>query len=268
MYDGAPKKRGRSTGTGSLDPMQMTFHFFALLLLLPSDAHAQQTVSIRVEQAPKKAPAEPAPTIHLAAAAQNPVIQEEHPRLFRILPTYTVSNSELPSSLSSTAKFRLFLKGTTDPFTLTYTAFSAGIQQANNGPTGYGEGAGEYGKRLGAGLADETSSGFFRTYLFPSVFRQDPRYFREGSGPFKRRLVHAIIRPVVTRNDSGGRALDLAGLLGSVAASSLSNAYYPAADRGVEPTFKRVATGIPFSVMDHLIDEFGPDLEKKFLRRK
>ena len=65
-----------------------------------------------------------------------------------------------------------------------------------------------------------------------------------------------------------GRALDLAGLLGSVAASSLSNVYYPAANRGVEPTFKRVATGIPFSVMDHLIDEFGPDLEKKVLRKK
>lgn len=26
--------------------------------------------------------------------------------------------------------------------------------------------------------------------------------------------------------------------------------------------------GIPFSVVDHLIDEFGPDLEKKFLTRK
>ena len=29
-----------------------------------------------------------------------------------------------------------------------------------------------------------------------------------------------------------------------------------------------VAMGIPSSVVDHLIDEFGPDLERKFLGRK
>lgn len=125
-----------------------------------------------------------------------------------------------------------------------------------------------YGKRLGAGLADETLSGFFRTYLFPSVFHQDPRYFRKGSGPVGKRLAHAIIRPVLTRKDSGGRTFNWSGLLGTIAASSLSNVYYPATDRGVDRTFTRVAMGIPFSVVDHLIDEFGPDLQKKFLERK
>jgi hypothetical protein len=151
---------------------------------------------------------------------------------------------------------------------VTYIAFGAGIQQANNGLSGYGQGAAGYGKRLTAGLADETSVGFFRAYLFPSVLHQDPRYFRKGSGPLKERLMNAIIRPIVTRKDSGGRTFDWSGLLGVTASSSLSNVYYPAADRGIEPTFKRIATSIPFSVIDHLIDEFGPNLEKKFLRRK
>jgi hypothetical protein len=250
----------------------MTFHLLALLLLLLllpiSDAHAQETISICVEKPQKATPAEVAPTFQEVVTPQSPVVQEKHPRLFWIIPTYTVSNSKLPISLSSAAKFRLFFKNTTDPFTVTYTAVSAGIQQANNGLSGYGQGAAGYGKRLGAGLADETSSGFFRTYLFASVFRQDPRYFRESSSPLKNRLAQAIIRPVVTRKDSGARTFNWSGLFGLIAASSLSNVYYPATDRGVEPTLKRVATGIPFSVIDHLIDEFGPDLEKKFLRRK
>jgi hypothetical protein len=248
--------------------MQMTFHFLALLLLLPCDVRAQETVSTCMEQGQNPSLAEPAPAVARPVVAQSPVTQEKHPRLFWIIPTYTVSYSNLPTPLNSAAKFRLFFKNTTDPFTVTYTVFSAGIQQGNNGLPGYGQGAAGYGKRLGAGLADETSSGFFRTYLFPSVLRQDPRYFREGAGPFKNRLAHAIIRPAVTRTDSGRRAFDWSGILGLVAASSLSNAYYPAADRGVEPTFKRVAMGIPFSVIDHLIDEFGPDLERKFLRKK
>ena len=79
-------------------------------------------------------------------------------------------------------------------------------------------------------MADETSSGFFRTY-------------------YSRRLsirIHVIFpkvlvfsRAVWRRNHSSGR---------------------------VEPTFKRVATGIPFGMIDHLMGKLGPDLEKKFLR--
>jgi len=183
------------------------------------------------------------------------------------MPTYTVSNNSFTSSLSSKEKFRLAVQNTTDPFTFVNIAANAGIQQANNNLAGYGQGASGYGKRFGAGLADQLSGSFFKTYLFPSLLHQDPRYFREGAGPFKWRLVNAITRPVVTRNDSGRRAFNWAELLGGIAASGLANAYYPASNSGVGPTFKRAATGIPFGMIDHLIDEFGPDLERKFLRR-
>lgn len=76
-----------------------------------------------------------------------------------------------------------------------------------------------------------------------------------------------MIRPVVTRKDSGGRTFNWSDLLGSTAASTLSNAYYPSGDRGPGATFK-LGWGIPFSVIDHVIDEFGPDLERRFLRKK
>ena len=72
----------------------------------------------------------------------------------------------------------------------------------------------------------------------------------------------------MTQKDSGGLTFNWSGLLGSIAASSLSNVYYPATDRGVAPTFHRVAMGVPFSVIDHLIDEFGPDLQKLVTPRK
>ena len=252
----------------SVDAMQMTFFsFLTFLLLLPNNVLAQEDSSIPAGQSQKAILGENVPGDQQVAPAQTPVVQEKHPRLFWILPTYTVSNSKVPISLSSGEKFRLFVRNTTDPFTITFTAFNAGVQQANNDLSGYGQGAAGYAKRLGAGLAYVSSSSFFRTYLFPSLLHQDPRYFRQGSGPFKSRLAHAVIRPVVTRKDSGGRTFNWSGLLGNTAASGLSNAYYPATERGVEPTFRRVATGIPFSVIDHLIDEFGPDLQKKFLRR-
>lgn len=240
---------------------------FAPLLFFASHAPSQEFPSVFPENAEGDGP-QPAPNAQQVAPAPAPVNQEKHPRLFWIIPTYSVSNRKLPSRLSSQDKFRIFVKNGVDPFTFGYTAFEAGIKQASNDPSGYGQGAAGFGKRLGAGLADETSAGFFTTYVFPSLLHQDPRYFRQGYGPFKNRLAHAIVRPLVTRKDSGGQAFNWSGLLGSIAASSLSNAYYPATERGVSPSFKRVAFVIPSSVIDHLIDEFGPDLEKTFFRQK
>ena len=247
--------------------MRMTFYLLVFLLVLRGDVHAQQAASICLEKTPPSTRAEPTPTFQ-QPVTQSLATQEKYPRLFGVMPTYSVSNNKAPVALTSNAKFHLFIKNTTDPFTITYTAFIAGIQHVNHEPPEYGQGAAGYGKRLGTGLADETSSGFFRAYLFPSLLHQDPRYFRQGSGPLKKRFAHAFIRPFVTRTDRGGRAFDWSGMLGSIASSSLSNAYYPAHDRGFGPTFERVVTGIPFNVIDHLVDEFGPDLEKKFHLKK
>jgi hypothetical protein len=100
------------------------------------------------------------------------------------------------------------------------------------------------------------------------VLRQDPRYHRLGTGPLTKRLGHALIRPVLTHKDSGERAFNWSGILGSIAASGLSNAYYPEKDRGLGPTFSRVVMSLPFSIIDELVNEFGPDMEKKIAGKK
>ena len=200
--------------------------------------------------------------------AKAPEPDEKLPRLFWIIPTFTVSDSKTPTALSSREKFRMFFNNNTDPFTISYIAFTAGVAQANNDLAGYGQGAAGYAKRFGAGMADESASGFFRTFLFPSLLHQDPRYFRKGSGPWRLRFAHALIRPVVTNTDSQRKAFNWSGLLGGLAASALANAYYPEEERGVGKTFSRVEMGIPFSVIDHLVDEFGPDLQRKLTHKR
>jgi hypothetical protein len=203
-----------------------------------------------------------------APPATSQKVEQEHPRLFWILPTYSVADAKSVRPLTARGKLRLFVKDKTDPFTIGWVAFEAGLAQASNDFPEYGQGAAGYGKRFGAGLADEAAAGFFGTFLFPSLLHQDPRYYRLGAGPFKRRLGHALIRPVLTHRDSGGRAFNWSGLLGSIATSSLSNAYYPEENRGVGETFSRVAMSIPFSMIDEIVNEFGPDLEKKIFGKK
>ena len=161
-----------------------------------------------------------------------------------------------------------FRKGYNRPIYLWLGSIRGRLAQANNDFPGYGQGAAGYGKRFGAILADEVSGGFFGTFLFPSILHQDPRYYRLGSGPFKKRLGHALIRPVLTHNDVGGRSFNWSGILGNITASSLANAYYPEGSRGVDDTFSRAAWSLPFSMIDELFNEFGPDLQKKIFGKK
>jgi len=57
-------------------------------------------------------------------------------------------------------------------------------------------------------------------------------------------------------------------MLGSIATSSLSNAYYPEENRGMGVTFSRVAMSSPFHMIDELVNEFGPDLERKIFGKR
>jgi hypothetical protein len=244
--------------------------FFILLfsLFAASVSRAQESSRTQPDSTQVVGLGQTAPAAQQAPPAKSQKHEEEHPRLFWILPTYSVIDSKSAHPLTARGKFRLFVKDKTDPFTIGWVAFNAGLAQTNNDLPGYGQGAAGYGKRFGAGLADETAGGFFGTFLFPSVLHQDPRYYRLGAGPFKKRIGHALIRPVLAHKDTGGRAFNWSGILGSIATSSLSNAYYPEGDRGVGATFSRVAMSFPFSMIDELVNEFGPDLQKKIVGKK
>jgi hypothetical protein len=243
------------------------FFIVVLSMFAASVSRAQESGEIQPQSPQALGFGQTAPVAQQAPATSQKV-EQEHPRLFWILPTYSVADAKSVHPLTARGKFRLFVKDKTDPFTIGWVAFEAGLAQASNDFPEYGQGAAGYGKRFGAGLADEAAAGFFGTFLFPSVLHQDPRYYRLGTGPFKRRLGHALIRPVLTHRDSGGRAFNWSGLLGSIATSSLSNAYYPEENRGVGETFSRVEMSIPFSMIDEIVNEFGPDLEKKIFGKK
>ncbi len=202
------------------------------------------------------------PTAKATAQEQRP------PRIFWIIPTFTVTESKAPTKLTPRQKLEIVVKDIIDPYTIGFTAFTAGIAQANNEPSGYGQGASGYGKRFGASYTDQATAGFFGGFLFPSILHEDPRYYRLGSGPFTHRFAHSLVRPVVTYKDSDGRTFNWCGLLGSLVSSGISNAYYPEEDRGLGKTFSRFAMGIPFSVIDHLVDEFGPDLQHMIVPKK
>jgi hypothetical protein len=176
--------------------------------------------------------------------AQMQMKAEEKQRLVGILPNFYTSYVWNAAPLNTKQKFSLQARDIFDPGTLLGVAADAGVEQANNSFAGYGQGAAGYGKRFAAGLGDNLIDGFLTEAVFPSILHQDPRYFYQGSGSVKSRLLHAMSWAVIARSDSGHSEPNYSHLFGDLAAGALSNLYYPRANRGAGLLFTNFAIGL------------------------
>jgi len=185
----------------------------------------------------------------------------EQQRLLGVIPNFYTSYIPEAARLTSKQKFLFAVRGTFDPVAMVGVGFGAGIEQATNSFSGYGQGASGYAKRYAAKFADGRSSDFLTHAIFPSIFHQDPRYFYLGSDyPFKARLAHAVGSAFFTRSDSGVTQPNYSYLLGDVSAAALSNLYYPKANRGVSLVFSNAAIGLAGRIGGNILREFSKRL--------
>src|SRR6202034_515598 len=107
------------------------------------------------------------------------------------------------------------------------TGVTAGIEQAQNDFSGYGEGFGGYAKRYGATYGTRVTSTMFGAAIFPSLFHQDPRYFYRGKGKVITRALYAISTVVICKGDNGHWQPNYSNVLGNVRSPAISSAHYP-----------------------------------------
>ena len=188
--------------------------------------------------------------------------------MFKVVPNYkTVNDSTSPIS-AITAKDKFKLAGHYfDPFTFGYLTVIASIEQATNVKPGYGQGLKGYGKRYGADFADGFTNELFVTAVFPSLLHHDPRYIRKGEGHAWTRTGYALSRILITRTDTGGRAVNISEFAGNIASGAISTAYYPREDRNVGGIFTRMSTQIAYDSLFNVLKEFYPDISKKLFSK-
>ncbi|HET8923392.1 MAG TPA: carboxypeptidase-like regulatory domain-containing protein [Candidatus Acidoferrum sp.] len=184
----------------------------------------------------------------------------EKQRLMGVIPNFYTSYIYDAAPLTAKQKFRLAARSTFDPVTILGVGVAAGIEQATNAYAGYGQGSTGYAKRYAAKFADGRSSDFLTRAVFPSLFHQDPRFYYQGSGSVKRRLVHAVGSAFLARGDSGLTAPNYSYLLGDLCSGALSNLYYPLADRGASLVFTNAAVGLAGRIGGNILREFAKRL--------
>lgn len=166
-------------------------------------------------------------------------------------------------SLALKDKFILFLRDTYDPVTFVAAGFLAGIDQGIGRDRSFGGGGQGYAKRFGAEFVDQTSFKFFKDFAYPSLFGEDPRYYRMMEGPRKARLLHAIGHTFITHTDNGEPMFNFSEWLGTTSVVVLSNEYHPGNGRGFWPAAGGVSLAVGIDTGSDILREFWPDIARK-----
>jgi hypothetical protein len=189
--------------------------------------------------------------------AQEQIEVQEKQRVLGFIPNFYVSYVPNAVPLTSKQKFGLAWKMTVDPVSFVLVGGVAGVEQAQNDFSGYGQGAEGYAKRYGAAYADFVAGTFIGGAILPSLLKQDPRYFYKGSGSRRSRILYAIANSVICKGDNGRWQANYSNILGDLAAGGISNLYYPAKDRkGAGLTFEIGLIGIGSTAAFNLFQEF------------
>ena len=198
-------------------------------------------------------------SVHLTTEeiATEQIKVQEQQKLLAVIPNYYASYVADAAPMNPKQKFELAWKLVIDPSSFVIAGIIAGGQQANNSFPGYGQGAVGYANRFGAAYGDFFIGTYVSNAILPSILKQDPRYFYKGTGTVKSRILWALERSVMARGDKGHMQPDYSGILGSLAAGSISNLYYPAGSQhGFSTTLTNTLIGIGTGAGVNILQEF------------
>jgi len=227
-----------------------------VFMSLGGAAWAQQPSTSSAQQAPSS-----------AAPTQGESAQPKNDRIFGVLPNYrTIEIPKLKiTPLTAKEKFKLAAE---DSFAYPIAGAFAALAQRQNDPKSWGEESwGPFSKRYAASFADQTDENMMTEAVVPALLKEDPRYFRMGTGSFFKRTSYAMSRIWVTRTDAGGRTFNFSEIAGAGLSSAISNVYYPQEDRTLSKNLNRWGVLVAEDTVFNLLKEFWPDMRQKILKK-
>jgi hypothetical protein len=246
--------------------MQLPRAYFALvfLVLVPGALPlVGQTTGHTVAQtaASETAPTSPPPG--------TPKIENgtSNDRLLFALPNFqSVEDVGKLPPLTEGQKYKLVVRSAFDPVQYPWYAMLAGIGQATNSESSYGQGAEGYGKRYGLVFADGIMENFMVGAILPSALHQDPRFYQTSKGSFMHRLGYAMSRVVVTRSDSGKEQFNYSEILGSSMTAVFGGyTYHPRQDHNIGNVATVWVTQLSYDTLSYVTREFWPDIRRKIV---
>jgi hypothetical protein len=200
-------------------------------------------------------------------------------RLFYTLPNFlTLQNSGKLPPLTVGEKFKVVALGTFDRVNYPWWGLLSAISQGEDSEPQFGQGWVAYAKRYGTTAGDSITENFMVGAVFPSILRQDPRFYQSGKGSIPHRTWYAATRILVTRGDSGKAQFNFSEVFGAAFAAAVSTyTYHPrstyistttnphlfvASDRTLSNTFDVWGTQVGLDTITYVVKEFWPDVHR------
>lgn len=184
-------------------------------------------------------------------------------RIFGIVPNYrtdTLPNPYKPITVKQ--KFVIASQDSFDRGTVILAAAFAGEGQLTNSNKAFGQGAAAYGRYFGTSYADFVIGDFMTEAIYPSLFRQDPRYFSRLKGSAWSRIGYAVGQIVVTHGDSGRTQFNFSEIVGNSTAVAISQAYYQN-NRDASDAVVKLVEQLGVDAAANVLKEFWPDINRK-----
>jgi hypothetical protein len=178
-------------------------------------------------------------------------------RLFGVLPNSSTVEPGTPFVPVTTRQ--VFYFATDDSFDKAVYPFVAVVAFF-----GIGQSDESYWKRYATSFADNTVGNYMVTAIFPTVFKQDPRYFVRGHGNFFVRAGYAASRIVVTRSRDGDAVFNISEIGGDLSTAAVASLYYPATERSARDILTRAGSQVVWDAVAFESKEFWPDIRRGF----
>ncbi|GGG91544.1 carboxypeptidase-like regulatory domain-containing protein [Silvibacterium dinghuense] len=194
-------------------------------------------------------------TLDTNAIAEQEVHVAEQQKVLGFIPNFYTVYDKHPVPLSAKLKFQLAMATERNPVTFLGVGFISAVDQAADTPH-YQQGWAGFGQRVGANYANGFTDIFFGGAVLPSLLHQDPRYYYQGEGSTKSRLMHALTSAFLCHGDNGKMQVNYSSMGGFLISGALAETYYPERDRGAGLVISTFGVNLAANMANGVIQEF------------
>ena len=233
---------------------------------IPAPASDSQAAAVAPQSS---STGEPAPQNQPAQSVQQDSSGQQTKRILGIIPNFRAisANVKLPPE---TVREK-FIDATEDSFdysSIFIPAVIAGYNMFERTTPEFHQGAAGYSRYFWHSAVDQTSENYMVEFIFPTVTREDSRYYTLGHGGFVKRTGYAISRAFITRSNAGAEVFNMSEVFGAGASAGISNLYYPSASRSVGNTMSEWAEDVGIDAAAFWCKEFWPDVNRRLFHNK
>lgn len=155
-----------------------------------------------------------------------------------------------------------YLKTTYGPASLAYTAFGAGIKQANGSVYEWGGGMEGYGRRYASSFGQKAISRSIRHGL-GGLLHEDPRFLPSSRSGVWKRTIDATKQVFFAHKDGGGQRIAYSRFAGNFGAAYISRQWRPERYRDATDVLSVGFASLGIDVAKTVFSEFWPDIKKR-----